>query len=60
VAPAEIGERLGLAPVELAARRESILQALAPRTARTRVLEAARAPLDYDRPRRGLRYRTPK
>jgi two-component system, NarL family, response regulator DevR len=60
VPPAEIGERLDLAPVELDARRGSILHAIAPRTARTRVLDAARAPLDYDRPRRGLRYPAPK
>lgn len=56
VSPAEIGEHLGLAPLELAARRESILQVIAPQTVRVRILDAARAPLDYDRPRRRLRY----
>jgi DNA-binding NarL/FixJ family response regulator len=60
VPPAEIGERLGLALPEVEVHRESILKAIAPRTARTGVLEAARAPLDYDRPRRGLRYPAPK
>ena len=61
VPPAEIrAERLGLAPVELEARRGSILHAIAPRTTRTRVLDAARAPLDYDRPRRVLRDPAPK
>jgi DNA-binding NarL/FixJ family response regulator len=56
VPPVEIAERLGLTPLELDERRESILQVIAPRTARTSVLDAARAPLDYDRPRRGRRY----
>lgn len=56
VPPAEISARLGLAPSELDARRELILRALAPRTARARVLDAARTPLDYDRPGRRLRY----
>jgi DNA-binding NarL/FixJ family response regulator len=60
VPPTEIGERLGLAPLELEDRRESILRVIAPRTARNRVVDAARAPLDYDRPRRELRYRRPK
>ena len=60
VPPAEIGERFGLAPQELEAHRGSILPTIAPRTARGSVLDAARAPLDYDRPRRGLRYPAPE
>ncbi len=60
VPPAEIGERLGLAPQELEAHRGSILQTIAPRTARSSVLDAARGPLDYDRPRRGPRYPAPE
>jgi two-component system response regulator DevR len=57
VPAAEIGARLGLGPDELEPRRELMLRALAPRTTRNRVLEAARSPLDFDRPRRRLRYR---
>lgn len=56
VPPAEIGARLDLTLPELDGRRAMILQAIAPRTARARVLDAARAPLDYDRPRRRPRY----
>lgn len=56
VPPAEIGVRLGLSPPELDARRAAIVAAIAPRTARSSVLDAARAPLDYERPRRRLRY----
>jgi DNA-binding NarL/FixJ family response regulator len=59
VPPPDIEERLGLASLELEARRGSILQAIAPQTARTRIVDAARAPLDYDRPRRRLRYSAP-
>ena len=56
VPAAEIGARLGLGLPELAARRVVILDAVAPHPARARVLDAARAPLDYDRPRRRPRY----
>lgn len=56
VAPTEIGERLDLSASELWARRASIIDAIAPRALRARVLEAARAPLDYDRPTRRRRY----
>jgi hypothetical protein len=47
VPPVEIGESLGLASLELEARRGSIVPAIAPRTARTRSADrprAARAP----------------
>jgi DNA-binding NarL/FixJ family response regulator len=57
VPAADIRARLGLGPGGLEARRQLMLRALAPRTARNRVLEAARSPLDFDRPRRRLRYR---
>ena len=52
----EIGARLGLASSQLAASRRSILEVIAPRAARAHILDAARTPLDYDRPRRRLRY----
>jgi DNA-binding NarL/FixJ family response regulator len=56
VPEAEIAERLGLTRAELAARRGSILKVIAPRTARASIVDAARTPLDYERPRRRLRY----
>jgi two-component system, NarL family, invasion response regulator UvrY len=56
VSPAEIGVRLNLSPGELSERRASILEAIAPRTERARVVDAARAPLDYERPSRRRRY----
>ena len=59
VPPAEIAERLNLTRLELDARRGAILEAIAPRTERARIVDAARAPLDYDRPRRRPRYAAP-
>ena len=54
--PAEISARLALTPGELEARRHLMLRAIAPKTTRDRVVDAARSPLDYDRPRRRPRY----
>lgn len=51
------GARLGLAPGEVETRRTLMLRVIAPRTGRARVIATARSPLDYDRPRRRLRYR---
>jgi DNA-binding NarL/FixJ family response regulator len=52
VAPAEIGARLGIGVAELEARRKLIVRTIAPRAAGRGVPERARAPLDYERPRR--------
>lgn len=57
IPPADIGARLGLAPAEVETRRTLMLRVIAPRTGRARVIATARSPLDYDRPRRRLRYR---
>lgn len=56
VPPAEIGAVLGLTAAELEARRKRILFAIAPRTPRARIVDAARSPLDYERPRRRRRH----
>lgn len=54
VAPEEIAERLGITPLELQARRLSMLRSLKPAPTPSRLPAGARAPLDYERPRRRL------
>lgn len=52
----EVAARLGIAWPLLEARREAILEAIAPKAGRPGI-PRARAPLDYDRPRRRPRHR---
>ena len=52
VAPAEVAQRLAMPDSELPWRRGSILRALGLRTGWAAQRTPARAPLDYDRPRR--------
>jgi DNA-binding NarL/FixJ family response regulator len=56
IPPVDIGARLGLGPAEVKTRRTLMLRTIAPRTARGRIIAAARSPLDYDRPRRRPRH----
>jgi hypothetical protein len=56
---AEISSQLGIAPTELEARRQLILQTIAPKAARSAVMAGAQSTLDYDRPLRRHRYSRP-
>ena len=58
VPPAELSARLELAPDALAARRQVILDAIAPKAARVGRVAGTGSPLDYERPARRLRYPT--
>jgi DNA-binding NarL/FixJ family response regulator len=49
----EIGARLGIAPATLEARRQLILQSIAPKATRFKRSPGTESPLDYERPRRG-------
>jgi DNA-binding NarL/FixJ family response regulator len=55
VPAAEIGSRLGIGPGALEARRRLILQAIAPKAARSALAPGTASPLDYERPRRRWR-----
>jgi DNA-binding NarL/FixJ family response regulator len=52
----EIAARIGITVPELAARRREIVRAIAPRTLYAGPSDAARPPLDYERPRRRPRH----
>jgi DNA-binding NarL/FixJ family response regulator len=56
VEPALISERLAISPPELEARRSAMVRALAPPRTRSWSFARARAPLDYERPRRRPRH----
>lgn len=55
----EIASRLRMTPGELAARRELIVRAIAPKTARRAMAPGSGLVLNYDRMRRRPRYRKP-
>lgn len=56
IGPTDISSRLGMTRSDLEARRQVILQAIAPKAARARVPGAGGSPLDYERSSRRQRY----